>query len=271
MEIIYKTFYIKKILSNNNSQYNLRLLQLLSKFFIIEDLSNINFNNDDYSIIKYLSNNNKLKILDFSKRSDKRAKTLLNHIKNIDIKINTYLDIGCFDGSNTIEIGKILNLKKNNIIGIDIDSYAGMKIKPISNDFTFINYINSIYIPLQDNSIDFITLLQVLHHVQHPNKLLKEIKRISKNGTIIFIREHDCYNEYIENLIKLEHLLYGIIIDKTDYITYIKNIYENYFSKKSLIKKMKKYGFIEIKSSNILNVKKINPTNYYDIMFQLNK
>jgi ubiquinone/menaquinone biosynthesis C-methylase UbiE len=276
MENIIKTYYIQFILSSKISTYINNLLFLLQKFFIINNLSFLQFINDkyDYNIILYLDKYFNKVSRDYSKRSNKRANTIYKYINNtikpIDIKIEKYLDIGCFDGYNTIQIGKKLNLTKNNIIGIDVESFSGMIIKPISNDFTFINYINSPYnIPLNDNSIDLITLLQVLHHVKHPNKLLNEIIRISKNGTLLFIREHDCYNKKIENLIKLEHLLYGIVIDKTDYNVYIDNIYENYFSKQNLIKKLTELGFIELKYDNY--IKKINPTNYYDIIFQLKK
>ena len=268
-----ESFYFSHIITSNETLYINKLLILLQKFIYIYDLSffnNLN-NKSDYDIILYLKNNHKIKDnLSYDnnlEKQNKKINNITNVINNYNNKINTYLDIGCYNGSKTIKIGQNLNLSKNNIYGIDVDNYAGMKIKPINNNFQFINYTKQFFIPLNNNFIDLITLLQVLHHIKHPNRILNEIIRISKNGTLLYIIDHDCYNKYIECLIRLEHLLYGILIDKTDYKIYKENMYERYFSKKNLIKKFKKYGFKIIMNNNI----NYGPTNYYNILFQLLK
>lgn len=278
------------ILSHNinklNNKLNEKLSNLLGKFTKINskllELINNKLNNDQL-IINYMKENTTIisnipcetKIKSAQKRAEKMMFIIKNSILINNIIINNYLDIGCFDGTKTIAIGnaikKTFNVKKLNICGIDVDNYAGIPIIPISG-FNFNKYEQNNVLPFTENSFELITILQVLHHIKKPAKILKEIKRVLKPNGILFIREHNRTDKYIDKLIRLEHLLYSQIVDKTPYDTYLQYNYEKYFSREKLIKKLNELGFVELQITNkFTENKKFNPTNYYETVFQLIK
>ncbi len=276
------TNYIYK-LSYKSSE---RLFILLNKFVKIDDelIELIKQKKNDHIIINNMKNKTTsitnipyhVKI----KSAKKRAYKLMEFINNTNIvkhiNINNYLDIGCFDGMKTVAIGKILGLNNNNIYGIDVDNYAGNKINPI-NGFIFNRYKQNNLLPYESERFDFITILQVLHHVKKPVKMLKEIKRVLKPNGLLFIREHDKTDKNIDKLIRLEHLLYSQLVDKIPYDVYVQNNYEKYFSRIKLEKKLIELGFIILTTNtqtyspqNKLTQKSLsNPTNYYEILVQL--
>ncbi len=257
------------------------LLQLINKFYIIDDnlIKLLNDNLNDDVIMSYIKSNFISKKLGYDNNmaNINRARTIIKYLKYSDYKkisIKNYLDIGCYNGGKTIEIGKLLHLKPNNINGIDVESFSGVKIVPL-NGFNFHTYKNdkNNRLPFNDNSFEFITVLQVLHHIKKPLSILKEISRVLKPNGLLFIREHDCLDKYDSKLIKLEHLLYTLLVDNVSYEVYAKDNYEKYFSRETLVNKLKELGFnlLKQKVDNFDTKKKINPTRYYNIIFQLIK
>lgn len=292
MDIIYEPGkYTISFIYNHSNYTKYKLIQLLKKFTnITESLFNLLKDSSDHDIITYVKNNprqyNKQQNKRFKVkrqpdqktydqiRAEKRGQTILDFLKNTDHKIkkiDTYLDIGCFDGKNTIVVGQMLGLNKNNIYGVDIESYSGMKIKPVDG-FNFQTY-DGINLPFPDNKFDLITMLQVLHHVREPHKLLKEIKRICKPNGLVFLREHNKGDQVHSMIFYLEHLFYSVIIDKIPYNDFVDDYYEHYYSKKELKKLFTKYGFVKVKLNIDLayrentNLLDYNPTAYYHTMF----
>ncbi|CAF4682635.1 unnamed protein product, partial [Rotaria sp. Silwood2] len=104
--------------------------------------------------------------------------------------INAYFDMICRDGSTTAEIGKYLNLSKENIFGgTDYDSH--------NDNVTFVNVnLNQSTIDLADNRVDLITCFVVLHHVPQLDLILPEFVRILRPGGYLIMREHDCKKTY---------------------------------------------------------------------------
>lgn len=270
--------------NNISNLYKLKkneLLQLISKFTKVDDklLNLLEKNSNDNTVITYIKNKNSdYETIGYSDEISnyvalKRTYMILNFIKYSNHKkiyITKYLDIGCFNGEKTIEIGKKLNLKPENIHGIDVKSFAGVDIIALDN-FKFHTYEKDYHLPFEDNTFDFITLIQVLHHIKEQEQILNEIKRVLKPRGLLFIREHDKNDELDDKLIKLEHLLYSQIADKTEYDVYIKDNYEKYFSRSDLENKLKILGFNILTQSIDLNYKKTNPTKYYNMMVQLYK
>jgi ubiquinone/menaquinone biosynthesis C-methylase UbiE len=109
---------------------------------------------------------------------------LLNGVfSDIDLKkIETVLDAGCGDGLLFPIIAKKLPWYKK-LVGFDIiNSEIWPKIKLKSLSF-FIASANKI--PLSDKSFDLVLCKDVLHHVKNPQKIVKELIRISKRLVII--------------------------------------------------------------------------------------
>ena len=96
------------------------------------------------------------------------------------------------------------------------------------------------------------------------DKMLAEIKRISKPGAWLIIREHDLghikFQEVNKKLFMLEHAFYEILFDNVPYEKFINDYYECYKTMDEWENLLLKNGFKKIKSHYI---KYYNPTNYY--------
>lgn len=102
-----------------------------------------------------------------------------------DVKDKKILDIGCGDGALTYRIAE----KGADIIGVD-NSKEGIQLaeeifekKKISAQFLLADAYN---IPVDNNSMNCVVLSDIIEHIQEPERLLKEAKRVLKqNGKIV--------------------------------------------------------------------------------------
>ena len=103
---------------------------------------------------------------------------------SIGIKPTNVLDIGAGKGIILSGVKQFYGLSTENVYALDL--------QPIERkDITVIGYDENMKIPLEDNSIDLIIMLSLLHHVEDRKQLLLEVVRVlSPNGRVI-IREHD--------------------------------------------------------------------------------
>lgn len=109
------------------------------------------------------------------------------------------LDIGCWDGSFTIETSEALGIKKGFIHGVEaaMESYervyGGMESgrKEIEHAQSLWVQVSewdlNVGLPFPDNSFDIITANQVLEHVWKVDHLLKEIYRVLKDDGIFIV------------------------------------------------------------------------------------
>lgn len=145
-------------------------------------------------IKKFLDNNNSLpddeiykeckKIITDVTITNTRIQNLFKFIYGFDkLKVNTYLDIGCYKGDLIKEITSYFRCDSH---GIDIKQYKN------KYDFTFKLYDGKT-IPYFNDSFDLITCFMVFHHVSSEciDDLLYEIHRILRPGGMLIIREHD--------------------------------------------------------------------------------
>lgn len=142
----------------------------------------------------------------------------INYITDtIDITPTNILDIGA-------GTGEILAGIKNHY-KLPTEKVYALELQPIQrDDITVIGYdtqetiqgaVSPLRIPFEDNSIDLIVMLSLLHHIEPTSRLhlLKEVYRVlSPNGRVI-IREHD------DN----KSRLYYIFIQLMHYVWYIRN------------------------------------------------
>jgi 2-polyprenyl-3-methyl-5-hydroxy-6-metoxy-1,4-benzoquinol methylase len=119
--------------------------------------------------------------------NDLRAKKYM--IKRILPLINIsdrILDIG----AGPCNICKILKEQGYNITPLDIQNVSFVdNIKPI--------LYNGIKIPFDKQTFDVALLLTVLHHTKHPDKIIKEAKRVSKRIIIIEDIYNNVLNKYL--------------------------------------------------------------------------
>lgn len=115
-------------------------------------------------------------------------------INSVDVKNKTIVDLGAGTGFISLKVANDASLV------FPLDSSPNM-LKELYSSARKENLTN-IYpikctaeeIPLFDNSIDIIFMNMALHHVEHPDKAIKEMFRILKvGGTIVItdVEEHD--------------------------------------------------------------------------------
>jgi len=104
-------------------------------------------------------------------------------LRRYNIKAHTLLDLGCGDGSLTIEVAKAVKAKK--IYCVDIDARA-LSVAEARGAKTFLLDLSKDKIPLQDNSVDLVTSFEVIEHLINPDNMLKEVYRVLKfNGYLL--------------------------------------------------------------------------------------
>lgn len=171
-------------------------------------------------------------------------------------KITKYLDIGCGNGMITIGIGSHLGLSPENICGADIATWAGHDHKQESlPGFTFKTIAidtgdkPTYSIDLPAGSIQFISLLMVLHHIK--DELLPavfgEIARLLGPSGLVLIREHDSPNEMTDSLINIEHGIFEVVLEGlTSGEAFGKDYYGKYRTKREWRALFAQYGFAHL-------------------------
>lgn len=142
--------------------------------------------------------------------------------------INKYMilcDIGCGDGSFLKSISKSIK--------------TGYGFDKKITDYTVDNiYFKKLFfdskIPLDDSSVDCVTLIAVLEHIEAPDKILTECNRILKKNGKIMITTPAPMSKPI-----LEFLSYRLnIVNPVEIMDH-----KHYFSKNELVNLLKSCGF----------------------------
>lgn len=126
-------------------------------------------------------------------------KTLLNEAGKL--KPQSILDVGCGEGF-TLE-----NLRTNKIgqelVGIDLSKEAIQIGKELHPNLSL--KPGTIYhIPFKPNSFDLVICSEVLEHLQHPEKALLELKRVTKNNCIISVPHEPWF--MLANLLRAKNI-----------------------------------------------------------------
>ncbi|KAJ49234.1 ubiquinone/menaquinone biosynthesis C-methylase UbiE [Clostridium tetanomorphum] len=118
-----------------------------------------------------------------------RPKWFLNKFYNsmfqncIEFKDKTVLDFGCGIGSSSYLF------ESSNYLGVDCDDKRINYAKKLYPEYNFITTKDGL-LPLSQNSVDYIMILSVLHHIptEELTDSLKEFKRVLKSdGNIIIV------------------------------------------------------------------------------------
>lgn len=193
-----------------------------------------------------------------------RSKTRVKHISSFyHSKPQSYLDLGGGDGSITSAIGRHFDLKKENIICADVESWYDIYDKKY--DCTYVT-INENELPFNSEEFSLVTCFQSLHHMKNLENRLKDIHRILKKGGTIIIREHDCVDDNMRMLIDIEHCIFELVLK--DNQKFVNEYYANYKSKYQWTNMFRTLGFKYIQTKYPNNSSgKYNPTMYYYAMY----
>lgn len=112
-----------------------------------------------------------------------------------------YLDVGCGSGERTHAIARAFGVSSCRTWGCDIERRWG------SDRPGFFIYDGRRLDAWADGSFDLVTLSMVLHHLEEPEGILREIRRVLRPGGRLLIREHDCIDDGFERLLDEFHWL----------------------------------------------------------------
>jgi 2-polyprenyl-3-methyl-5-hydroxy-6-metoxy-1,4-benzoquinol methylase len=136
-----------------------------------------------------------------------KIKTLLEVVNEYIHSARVYMDIGCSDGELTYLIAKLI--KADKIIGIDIDIEALKKAKAKGID-TYCLDVDKDPLPCKDDSVDFITALDIIEHLINPDNLLRESKRCLKKSGHLLITTPNMASWYNRILLLFGYPILGI-------------------------------------------------------------
>jgi ubiquinone/menaquinone biosynthesis C-methylase UbiE len=104
-------------------------------------------------------------------RNDRATRSMAAHLGRID----SLLDVGCGDGSNTQRVAEMTGATK--VAGVDVHLRESSLI-PVER-------YDGLNIPFPDRSFDAVTLIDVLHHCDAPQRVLAEAVRVARKGVVV--------------------------------------------------------------------------------------
>ncbi len=134
------------------------------------------------------------------------------HTNNLQMTLNTFKSLNLKNNDRVLEIGPgaaahvplILNTAKNiSYHGLDISELMvqeaqNINIENISKKNAFFHLYDGTHIPFPDALFDKVMTVNTIYFWEHPDKLLKEIKRVMKTKAVFCI----CFGkkEFMEQL-----------------------------------------------------------------------
>lgn len=146
-----------------------------------------------------------------------KSKKISNKVNNIEYVVKKglnkfscekILDIGTEDADYLVELQEKLGC---NAYGLNIDKgfshYSTYNEAVESNAIILYDGVN---IPFAKNEISLTTIIYVLHHVEHLEKFIENVCRISK---VIYIKDNDIIDDFTRYVIEIQHELYeGVLV-----------------------------------------------------------
>ena len=107
-----------------------------------------------------------------------RFKEVINVLKRHNVRARVLVDLGCNDGSLTIEMAKAVEAEEVYCVDIDVNALNIAKNRGLK---TIIADLSNDKLPIQNGSADLVTALEVIEHLVNPDNMLREAHRILKN------------------------------------------------------------------------------------------
>jgi SAM-dependent methyltransferase len=193
-----------------------------------------------------------------------QTQELLNQFKNKNV---VYVDFGGSDGTISSALTKYMNINKEKSFSVDVENWFNISNIEKYPNITYKRIKENTKLPFEDNSVDFITCFQVLHHIKNHQFIINEFRRILKNDGIVLLREHDCRNREDHTLIDIEHSVNEITqrhLDRCNAEKFL-NDYEAYYQSRDYwIKAFKDFERISFRFTGEIK----GPTRYYYEVFR---
>jgi SAM-dependent methyltransferase len=231
-----------------------KLLYLLSKHGINVGLNQAS-NNDSFFYAKRMRPK---ETGPNAARDDGQAAHIMYHVKNAlddsPLVFENYLDLGGGNGGISVRIGAAVCAKNITVVDVQPQAIDGATWhKDLSK--------------IDTNSIDFITVFFALHHFKDLDGMLRETRRVMKPGSILCIKEHDCWSATDAMMVDIEHsiFMYGSEKIVDDHVVH----YMNFTGWET---KLAEYEFEQFHMSYFCGPREeITPTRAFMAFFRLTK
>jgi SAM-dependent methyltransferase len=100
-------------------------------------------------------------------------------------KVSSVLDVGCGSGASSYYYGRAVR----EVHGVD-RSRAMLARNPLPAEY--LHCADATELPFEDDSFDLVNAWELLHHVEYPLQIVKEIVRVSREYVVLF--EPNRYN-----------------------------------------------------------------------------
>lgn len=117
-------------------------------------------------------------------------------------EVNVHLDIGCGDGIDIVAIKRLKNVGRS--ICADIEDNRDTNFR----DDEMITIEIGKPLPLEDKSVDLVTMFHVIHHSIDAEMRLRDIGRIMTPGGVLLLKDHDVNTRVDASNVDFEHLVY---------------------------------------------------------------
>ena len=119
-------------------------------------------------------------------------------------RVGRYLDIGCGTGTAVVNLSLTDRIEEAHGSDISIGMLrACHKNAKGAHTHVILTQSNAESLPYRDESFDFITCHAILHHVPHPEQVVREVHRLLKPGGRALVAEpvfHISRNEFQESI-----------------------------------------------------------------------
>jgi SAM-dependent methyltransferase len=113
-----------------------------------------------------------------------RFKEALSVLKRYNVRADVLLDLGCSDGSLTVEIARVVGASVTYCVDIDVNALGVALARGLK---TSVADLSRDRIPLPDNSVDLAVSLEVIEHLLNPDNMLREVYRVLREGGYLLI------------------------------------------------------------------------------------
>ena len=112
-------------------------------------------------------------------------------------KIKSAFDYGCGDGFSCYYMNKFIP----HIEGGDVSEFM-LRNNPLSKKF--LHVLDGEHLPFSDNSFDMVYCWEVLHHVENPDIVMREMARVASNYVVVFEPNRNNIAQFLFGLFKKE-------------------------------------------------------------------
>jgi SAM-dependent methyltransferase len=113
-----------------------------------------------------------------------RFREAISVLKRYNVRADVLLDLGCSDGSLTVEIAKVVGASETYCVDIDVNALGVASARGLK---TFVADLSRDRIPLPDNSVDLAVSLEVIQFLLNPDNMLREVRRVLREGGYLLI------------------------------------------------------------------------------------